>query len=184
MRTIKTNYRVNSQIRAPKLRVIGSEGKQVGIISLNDALKTANDAKLDLVEIAPNAKPPVAKIVELSKFLYQEEKRVKKLQKQAKASILKEIRLSPFIAENDYNVRIERIKEFLVEKNKVKATVVFKGRQMGSKQFGYDLLNKILRTLGDSVALDMKPKFYGRHLSMIVSPLKSKISSLEGRKDA
>ena len=167
----KSNWRVNEQIRAPEVRVIDAEDKQVGVMSRDEALKKAKEAELDLVEIAPKAKPPVVKIVDFGKFAYREEKKLKEQKKKTKASDLKEVRFSPFIAENDYNVRLERIKEFLADKDKVKLVVKFKGRQMGSKQFGYKLFDKVLETLGDTVSVDMEPKFLGRHLSMIISPL-------------
>ena len=153
------------------MRVVDATGKQVGVISRTEALAKAKEANLDLIEIAPMAKPPVAKIINLGKFLYAEEKRKKAEAKKTKASELKEIRFSPFIAANDYNTRLERVRKFLGEKNKVKAVVVFKGRQLGSKPFGYQLLGRIIKDLGEgSVSVDMEPKFLGRHLVMIISP--------------
>lgn len=169
MKTAKFNFRVNHQIRAPEVRVIGSDGKQAGVMKLTEALSKAQEKDLDLVEIAPNARPPVVKIVELGKYKYDLEKKQRK-QKKAKGGELKEIRFSPFIAENDYKVRIERINEFLDEKNKVRVVVKFLGRQMGSKQFGYNLIDRILSDLGGRVAVDMEPKFLGRHLITIISP--------------
>ena len=154
------------------MRVIGSEGKQLGILKTPDALKKALEEELDLVEIAPAAKPPVAKIVNLGKFTYQLEKKERKERKKAKPSDLKEVRFSPFIGEHDYNTRIARIKEFFAEGHKIKLVVVFLGRQMGSKEFGYKLLDKIAAEFGDSIAIDMRPKFLGRHLVMVISPLK------------
>ena len=154
------------------MRLIGADGKQEGIIKLSDALKKAEGLKLDLVEIAPNAKPPVVKIVELGKFRYEQEKKLKKEKKKSKASELKEVRFSPFIADHDYETRIVKIREFLNESNKVRLVVVFKGRHMGSKQFGYQLFKKVLENFGNTVAVDMEPKFIGRHLTMTISPLK------------
>ena len=171
----KLYWQINERIRSPKLRVIGSDGKQLGILKTEEALKKAKELELTLVEIAPTAKPPVAKIVDFGKFRYQEEKKLRKEALKIKGSALKEIRFSPFIAENDYNTRLERVKEFLANKNKVKVTVVFKGRQMGSKQFGYDILKKIYQSLGDSIAIDMEPKFLGRHLVTIISPVNKPI---------
>ncbi len=168
----KLNLRVNHQITAPSVRVIGQDGKQLGVLTVSEALNKALEAGLDLVEIAPSAKPPVVKIVNLGKFTYQLEKKEKKERKKAKSSELKEIRFSPFIGEHDYNTRIERIKEFFEAGNKVKIVVVFLGRQMGSKEFGYNLLDKIVSQFGDTIAIDMKPKFLGRYLSMVVSPIK------------
>ncbi|MEK7526553.1 MAG: translation initiation factor IF-3 [Patescibacteria group bacterium] len=175
----KDPWRINNEIRVPKLRVLDSEGKQIGILSTSVALKKASDAGLDLIEIVAGAVPPVAKIIELGKFRYQEEKKQKEAQKKSKAAELKEIRFSPFIGEADYQTRLARVKEFLEGGDKVKLVVVFKGRQMGSKQFGYDLFKKILTILGDKIVIDMEPKFIGRHLAMIVSPVKKKIISLK-----
>jgi len=177
--TGKFNWRINNQIRADEVRVIDSEKKQVGVMKLNEALAKADEAGLDLVEIAPTAKPPVVQIVELGKFKYEQEKRLQKEKRKTKSSELKEIRFSPFIAEHDYRTRMIKIEEFLKDSNKVRLVVVFKGRHMGSKQFGYELLNKITDELGDAIAIDMKPKFLGRHLVMGISPIKKIIKTKE-----
>lgn len=172
MRSQKSSWKINHQIRADKVRVIGSEGKQEGVLKISDALKLARDKELDLVEIAPNAIPPVVRIVDLGKFKYEQEKKLQKSKKKAKASELKEVRFSPFIAEHDYKTRIERVNEFLSENSKVRLVVVFKGRHMGSKPYGYKLMKRILDDFGEKVAVDMEPKFVGRHLIMTISPLK------------
>lgn len=168
-------WRTDEAIRAPEVRVIDSEGKQLGVLKREEALEKAKKAGLTLVEIAPKAVPPVAKIVEFGKFRYQEEKKAREREKKAKGGDLKEIRFSPFIAENDYNIRLGRVKEFLSEKNKVRLVVVFKGKQMGSKQFGFNLLRKLVNELGESISIDMDPKFLGKHLIMIVSPTTKKV---------
>ncbi len=178
LKTLNFIWRVNNQIRATEVRVIGADGKQEGVLKLEEALKKAKEEGKDLVEIAPTAKPPVVKIVELGKFKYEQEKKLQKEKKKTKASELKEVRFSPFIADHDYETRIEKIREFLDEKNKVKLVVVFKGRHMGSKQFGYKLFKRIMEGFGDSIAVDMEPKFIGRHLIMTVSPLK-KVKKVE-----
>ena len=168
---IKTRYwRINQEIRAPKVRVLDEKGKQIGILSVAEALEKAKQAGCDIVEIAPQAKPPVVKLIEFGKFRYQEEKKLKKEKKGAKPSDLKEIRFSPFIGEADYKTRFIRVKEFLEDGHKVRAVVKFKGRQMGSKQFGYNLLGKLVDDLGEGISIDMKPKFLGRHLVMVISP--------------
>jgi len=164
-------WRTNEQIRAPEVRVIGSGGKQLGVIDINKALALAKKEGLDLVEIAPYAKPPVARIVDIGKFKYEELKKQKAQKKKTKASEQKEIRFSPFIGEADYNTRLIRIKEFLDDKSKIKVVVKFKGRQMGSKQFGYKLFERLLDDLKGRVGIDMSPKFLGRHLIMIISPI-------------
>jgi len=153
------------------VRVIDEKGKQVGVLSVPEALKKAKKAELDLVEIAPKAKPPVTKIIDFGKFKYQEEKRLKKAKIRAKAAEVKEIRFSPFIGEADYNTRLERVNEFLGDGDKARLVVKFKGRQMGSKQFGYNLLKRVLEEVKTEVNIDMEPKFLGRHLVMVISPM-------------
>jgi len=169
--TTTNNYwRVNEKIPATTLRVLDSKGVQIGVISKDEALKKAKESGEDLIEIAPNANPPVAKIIEFGKFKYQEEKKLKEAQKKSKPSELKEIRFTPFIGEGDYQTRIKRIDEFLTDKDKVKLVIYFKLKQLGSKAFGYDILNRILKDLGEGINIDMKPKFLGRNLIMIISP--------------
>lgn len=174
MKTFSTTqkWRVNGEIRAGSLRVIGDDGKQVGVMPVHEAVRLAREKGLDLIEIAPKANPPVAKITDFGKFRYQEEKKLKEQKKKAKQTELKEIRFSPFIAEGDYRTRLSRAEEFLTEGNKVKVVVVFKGRHLGSKQFGYDLMKRVLADLEHPVVVDMEPKFLGRHLAMVVSPVK------------
>lgn len=170
----KLNWKINEEIRANKIRLIGSDDKQVGVVSRTDALKKAKEEGLDLVEIVPKANPPVVKLIDFDKFRYREEKKLKEQKKKQGKTELKEIRFSPFIAEGDFNTRLKRIEEFLSEGNKVRIAVVFKGREMGSKKFGYQVLEKVTNKFADKIAIDMEPKFLGRHLVMIISPLKRK----------
>lgn len=156
--------------------MIGSDGKQLGVMKTSEAIAKAREDNLTLVEIASKAIPAVAKIVEFGKFRYGEEKKLRKQQKKAKSGELKEVRFSPFIAEKDYETRLNRVKEFLGDKNKVKVVVVFMGRQMGSKDFGYGLVRRIVQDLGDSIIIDMEPKFLGRHLVTIISPILKKVT--------
>lgn len=177
MKTSNLNFRINQQINAPDLRVIGADGKQFGVLKLRDALDKAAELGLDLVEIAPNAKPPVAKIVELGKFKYEQEKKLQKQKRATKASEIKEVRFSPFIAEHDFQNRIERIKEFLVDKQKVRVVVKFTGRQMDSSSFGYKLIERVVGYFKEVIVVDMEPKFLGRHLITVISPT-NKISKV------
>ena len=179
MRKPKFNLRINNEIRSPELRVIGEDGKQLGVMKREEAVAKAHEIGVDLIEIAPQAKPPVAKIIEFGKFKYQEEKKRKKEKKSSKPLELKEIRFSPFIAENDFNTRIERVKEFLEAKHKVRIVVVFMGRQMGSKPVGYALLKRINQIFQDRTVVDMEPKFIGRHLAMVISPVNKRKETLE-----
>jgi translation initiation factor IF-3 len=178
------NFRINHQIKAKEVRVIDSDGKQIGILKLDEAIKKAQDKDLELIEIAPKANPPVCKIIELGKFKYEEEKKKKKGKKGKKGGEIKEIRFSPFIGNADYQTRLDKIKQFLQEGNKIRGVVKFKGRQMGSKTFGYNVLNKLFDDLGrENINIDMPPKFIGRHLTCVVSPMsKAKSASKKNEK--
>jgi translation initiation factor IF-3 len=182
----KLFWRTNDEIAAPELRVIDKEGRQIGVKTRAEALDLAKKSGLDLVEIAPMAKPPVVQVIEFGKFRYKEEKKARAQNKAGKPAELKEIRFSPFIAEGDYQTRFRRMSEFLSAGHKIRVVVVFKGRQMGSKKFGYALVDRILNELGERVVVDMKPKFLGRHLAMVVSPLKKskKQREQESKKNA
>ncbi len=170
----KPNWRLNHQIRHPEVRVLGEDGKQIGVMSSNEALSKAMELGLDLVEIAPMAKPPVVRIVELGKFKYEQEKKERQQKKSAKSGELKEIRFSPFIGEHDFKTRLERIEEFLEEGYKVRLVVKFTGRQMGSTRFGYEVIGKVLKSLGERAKQDSDPKFLGKQLMSVISPVKGK----------
>ena len=150
------------------MRVLDEEDKQVDVMDIKDAIALAKKKSLDLVEIAPKANPPVVKTVDFGKFKYQQEKKKKKAK--VKTPEVKEVRFSPFIGDADFETRLKRVQRFLKQGNKVRIVVKFKGRQMGSKQFGYDVHEKVLDTVRDKVVIDMEPKFLGRHLSMVISP--------------
>lgn len=183
-RNISVFWRVNQNIRAPKLRVIGSDGKQLGIFSLSEALAKANGLELDLVEIAAHANPPVAKIINFAKFKYQEEKRNREAKlKEKKGTELKEIWLTPFMADNDYQVRLGRIKEFLEDNHKVRVTVRFTFRQMVHREFGYEILKKVVADTNEISKIDQEPKFLGRQLMMMLTPVKGKKNAQEKIKE-
>ena len=169
-------YRLNQNIQASKLRVIDSEGKQLGILTKQEAQDKAKELGLDLIEIAPNADPPVARIVDFKKFRYEESKK-EKGSKRGGAGGLKELWLSPRIEEHDLRVRTDRTLEFLDRGYKVKLTVKFKGREMGHRELGYKVLQEALSFLGENVAVERESRFEGRRLSMIVGKVKG------GKKD-
>ncbi len=164
-------WRTDYQIRADTLRVVSADGKLIGVLKKDEAIKKAKEEGLSLIEIAPNAVPAVAKIADFGKFRYQEEKKLRAQARGAKGGEVKEIRFSPFIAENDFNTRLERIKEFLDDKNKVKVVVVFTGPQMRVKNTGYGVIGRIKKELGDRIATDMEPKFLGKQLITVISPV-------------
>ncbi len=177
----KTNtfWRTDYSIRASTLRVIGADGKLIGVLSKDEAIKKAKEAGLTLIEIAPNATPPVAKIADFGKFRYAEEKKIRAQQKKVKGGEVKEIRFSPFIADNDFKVRVGRIKEFFADKNKVRVVVVFTGPQMRVKQTGYLVIGRIKAEFGDTIVTDMEPKFLGKHLITVISPISKKSAKIQ-----
>lgn len=164
-------YRLNQNIAASKLRVIDAEGEQLGILTKQEALDKAKEAELDLVEIAPNADPPVAKIVDFKKLRYEEQKKEQGSKKSG--GDLKELWLSPRIADHDLQVRLKRTEEFFTEGHKVKLSVKFKGREMAHPELGHQLLQKALAHFEGGVEMDREPRFEGRKLSVIITKAKS-----------
>ena len=155
-------------IRARELRVVGSDGEQLGIMSLRDALQSAEDAGLDLVEISPNANPPVAKIIDWGKFQYQKMKDQQRNKRAAKASDLKQMRFGLKIGSGDLEVKLRKIKTFLADGHKVRIQVVYKGREMAHKEIGYELIDKIMSQLEEDAILEQKPQMAGRNLSVVI----------------
>jgi translation initiation factor IF-3 len=163
-------YRVNERIYALSLRVLDAEGKQIGVLSKFEALEAARSQGLDLVEIAPMAKPPVAKIVDFKKFLYQEEKKKREEKKKTKASETKEVRLGPFMSDNDLGVMTRRAREFLENGDKVRLVVFFSGRQITHPEFGHKVLDKTISELSDISKVERERRLEGRKLIVLVSP--------------
>lgn len=181
-KTKRVFYRINHYIQADQVRVVDEKGKQVGVMPLNQALKEAQEKKLDLVEVAPRAKPPVCKIIDFKKFKFLEAKKQKAEKKKAKKVELKEFRLTPFIGESDFNFRLERAEEFLKEGDRVKISVFFRGRQMTKKDFGYKLLKKVGERLKSISRVEIEPKFVGRRLEMVFAPSKGSPPSSKAKK--
>lgn len=180
MRRVQQNkiwFRKNELIRAETLRVIGPDGKQIGILPKAEALAAAQDAELDLVEIAPNANPPVVKIIDYTKLLYEEEKKAKEeRKKQKKGEQMKEIWLTPFMAANDYETRLDRVREFLGNSAKVRVTIKPK-RRLPNVQPLYEMMRKALTDLSDVSRVEQEPKLLGRQLVAIISPVKGEIKN-------
>lgn len=172
-------YRRNERIFALTLRVLDSEGKQLGVFSKYEALSKARELGLDLVEVAPQAKPPVAKIIDFNKFLYQQEKKKKEEKKKSKASETKEIRLSPFIDQHDLEVMTRRARDFLNDNDKVRLVVKFIGRQITHPEFGRETLNKVISALSDISKIEREPHFEGKQLIVIISPERKKAHAEE-----
>lgn len=180
----KKFYRKNERIFARELRVLDSKGEQIGIISREEALEKAKEAELDLVEVAPTAKPPVARIIDFNKFLYQEEKKRRETKKKAKNSDTKEVRLGPFMDNHDLETRLKRAREFLEDNDKVKLVVRFKGRQMGHPEFGHKTIGKAIEMLSDISKVDKEPRFEGRQLIAMLSPERKKHEKKDESKES
>ncbi len=169
--------RTNRQIRAREVRLIDADGNQAGVLSTMTAMQMAEEAGLDLVEVSPNANPPVCKIIDFGKYRYEQEKRIREAKKHQTVIKLKEIRMQPKIERHDMDFKTKAIAEFLSEGNKVKVSVRFRGRELAHTELGKVVLDQILALLEEREVgfnLDRQAKMEGRMMSMIVSPLKAK----------
>lgn len=164
--------KVNKEIRAASVRVIDAEGKQLGILSLTDALAEATKAGLDLVEVSPTAQPPVCRIMDYGKFRYQQSKKIQISKKSQSVIQVKEIRLRPKTEEHDLEVKIKHVLKFLEQHNKVKITMMFRGREITYTELGRRIMEDIKTRLGEGCVIDQEPKLEGRNMVMVVSPKK------------
>ena len=160
-------------IRVPEVRVIGQEGAQLGIILTADALQMAEEQGLDLVEVAPNEKPPVCRIMDYGKYKYQQSKRLQQAKKKQKVILVKEIKLRPKTEEHDYNFKSQHVRRFLQDGHKAKVTIVFRGREMAHTELGRRILDRMAGELEDVSTIEQTPKQEGRSLAMVLSPRSS-----------
>ncbi|MFV5212841.1 translation initiation factor IF-3 [Azonexus caeni] len=167
-------HRLNDEITVPEIRLQGLEGEQLGIVSIRSALQMAEEAGVDLVEIAPTAKPPVCRIMDYGKFKYQEQKRAHEAKLKQKQVQVKEIKLRPGTDENDYQIKLRNMTRFLEEGDKVKVTLRFRGREMAHQEFGMRQLERIKVDLDAIGAVEQMPKMEGRQMIMIIGPAKKK----------
>lgn len=165
--------RVNNEIRIPKVRVIDGEGEQIGIMSTDEALRLAQDRGLDLVEVAPMAKPPVCRIIDYGKFQYQQSKKAKELKKKQHTIQVKEIKLTPITEEHDFQFKLKHTQKFLNEGHKVKVTVRFRGRQLAHTDFGEEKLKRIAKEVEDIAVVERGPVMEGRNMLLILAPQSS-----------
>ena len=170
-RTKAKGPKSNSRIRAPQVQVIGSDGKNLGTLPTQDAINMAKQEGLDLIEISPNASPPVCKIIDMGKYKYDLQKKANKAKKKQKIINLKEIKLRPVTEIHDYNFKIKNAKKFLEKKDKVKFTVKFRGREMQHTDLGYTLMKRIIDDTSSLGTVEVRPKFEGRQIIMIIQPL-------------
>ena len=170
-RTKPRGPRTNEKIRATQVRVINSDGKNLGTLSTQEAINIAKQKGLDLIEISPKANPPVCKIIDIGKYKYDLQKKASKAKKKQKIINLKEIKLRPVTEIHDYNFKIKNAQKFLSKGDKVKFTVLFKGREMQHTHLGHELMQRIINDTNDLGKVEVQPKFEGRQIIMIVQPL-------------
>jgi translation initiation factor IF-3 len=163
---------VNERIRVPKVRLIGADGEQVGIVATDEARQMARDADLDLVEVAAGAKPPVARLLDYSKYKYEQEQKQKAARKHQTQVNIREIKLRPKIADNDYNTKKGHVTRFLKQGDKVKVTIMFRGREQAHPERGRDLLKRLHEDLDGLADIESKPLQEGRNMSMLLGPSK------------
>ena len=166
-----SNMRVNGKIRSREVRVIGPDGKQLGVFLLNDALNLARQHGVDLVEISPNAVPPVCRIIEIGKFRYELAKKEKESRKHQHASTVKEVQLSPRIDPHDLGIKVQHAVNFLCEDMKVKVALKFRGREMAHTEVGFEVINKFIAEITPFGHPDFTPKLVGRAINLMISPL-------------
>ena len=170
-RTKPKGPKANERIRTPQVQVIGSDGKNLGTLATQEAINIAKEEGLDLIEISPNANPPVWKIIDIGKYKYDLQKKANKAKKKQKIINLKEIKLRPVTDIHDYNFKIKNAKKFLTKGDKVKFTVQFKGREMQHTNLGYNLMNRIINDTSNLGKVEVRPKFEGRQIIMIIQSL-------------
>mgnify|MGYP001954976565 CR=1 FL=1 len=166
----KDQHLVNEAIRAREVRLIGPNGNQLGIKSLHEALQMAQEMDLDLVNVAPQAKPPVCRILDYGKFRYEQRKKAKEARKRQKVIQVKEIRLSPSIEENDVQTKLKSVRKFLKKGDKVKLTIRFRGREITHKELGKKILIRMANEVNDCSEVERQPKLEGKQMIMILSP--------------
>jgi translation initiation factor IF-3 len=171
--------RINERIRVPQVRLIGAEGEQLGIVEINEALKRAQDADLDLVEVAPGSKPPVTRLLDYSKYKYEQEQKLKQARKHQQQVNIREIKLRPKIATHDYETKKGHVERFLKHHDKVKITIMFRGREQAHPERGRALLQKLFEDLGGLAVVESAPLQEGRNMSMLLAPSKEALAADE-----
>ncbi len=166
----KARTRVNHQIRISPVRLIGADGEQVGIVPVEEALRAAEDRELDLVEVAPQARPPVVKIMDFGKYRFEQAKAAKAAKKKQHIIHLKEVKYRPGISQHDFDFKTRHARQFLDEGNKVKVTMMFRGRQVTHPEFGRAVLKRVFESVEDIAKIEAHPKLEGRNMIMVLAP--------------
>ncbi len=164
--------RKNGEIRVPRVRVIGSDGEMIGVLSRDEALRMAEDEGLDLVEIQPNADPPVCKIMDFGKFRFEQQKKASEAKKKQKQVEIKELKFRPVTDEGDYQIKLRNMRRFLTEGDRVKVVVRFRGREMSHTELGLAMTQRIEADLKDEVVIEQRPRMEGRQMIMMIAPKK------------
>ncbi len=170
-RTKDRGPRSNNRISSPEVQVIGSDGNNLGILNTNEAISMAKEQGLDLIEISPNAKPPVCKIIDMGKFKYDAQKKANVAKKKQKIVALKEIKMRPVTETHDYEFKVKNAKKFIEKGDKVKFTIRFKGRELQHSHLGKELMDKIKVDMQDIGKVELHPKFDGKQMIMVIQPL-------------
>ncbi len=170
-RTKDKGPRSNNRISSPEVQVIGSDGSNLGILNTNEAISMAKEQGLDLIEISPNAKPPVCKIIDMGKFKYDAQKKANVSRKKQKIVLLKEIKMRPVTETHDYEFKVKNAKKFITKGDKVKFTIRFKGRELQHSHLGRELMDKIKIDMQDIGKVELHPKFDGKQMIMVIQPL-------------
>lgn len=173
MKNISKDYFINEQIRERELRLVGSDGEPLGVVSSAEARKLAEEKDLDLVMISPNAKPPVCKIMDYGKYIYEQSKKEKEAKKKQKVVSIKEVRVSLTIEEHDIDIKAKNARKFLLDGDKVKITVRFRGREMELAHIGQRILDNFAAKLEDVCLVEKRPKKEGRNMTMVLGPKKA-----------
>ena len=166
----KESLRINEEIRIREVRVTSAEGEQLGIMATRDALHMAEEQHLDLVEVAPKAKPPVCRIMDFGKYRYEQQKRDKEAKKKQKVITIKEVKLRPNIEQHDFDVKLKNALRFVQEGNKVKVTIMFRGRELSHPELGREVLQRVAAELKDTVSIERDAKLEGKNMIMILAP--------------
>ena len=175
--------RLNAEITHPEVRLIADDGEQLGVVSIAEALRKAEQAKLDLVEMSPNAKPPVCRLMDYGKHLFEEKKKRNEAKKKQKQVQVKEIKFRPTTEDGDYKVKLKKLKEFLEDGDKAKVTMRFRGREIAHKDIGLALLNRVAADLHEISEVEFAPKAEGKQITMVLAPLKQGKTAKKLRED-
>ncbi|OQO91919.1 translation initiation factor IF-3 [Saccharomonospora piscinae] len=181
---ISSDTRINERIRVPEVRLVGPNGEQVGIVRIEDALRLAQEADLDLVEVAPQARPPVAKLMDYGKFKYESAQKARESRRNQQLTVIKEQKLRPKIDPHDYETKKGHVSRFLEAGNKVKVTIMFRGREQSRPELGFRLLQRLADDVAELGFIESKPKQDGRNMIMVLAPHKNAKAKSKATKDA